>query len=86
MNQDICLDVSMSYSDTDVWIAKDVHELIFEYGFFVYCAERQPDYARGSICKKFFDIYSDSRIDVIFWSHHLTFHVAKSPTHSIISR
>lgn len=68
MNQDISFDVALSYSDPDVWVAKDLHDLVFEYGFSVYCAERQPDRARGPLRKKLFDIYSNSRVNVIFWS------------------
>ena len=68
MNQDISFDVALSYSDPDVWIAKDLHDLVFEYGFSVYCAERHPDYTRGHLREKLFDIYRNSRVNVIIWS------------------
>ena len=80
-NQNICFDVALSYSDTDVWVAKDLHDLIFQYGFSVYCADRQPDYARGALRKKLFGIYGNSRVNVIIWSQSY----ARKPEDSIVA-
>lgn len=61
-------DVALSYSETDVWVARDVHDLISERGYSTYCADRQPDAARGILREKLHDIYSSSRVNVMIWS------------------
>jgi len=61
-------DVALSYGETDVWAARDLHDLISQYGYSVYCADRQPDLARGILRERLHDIYSSSRVNVMIWS------------------
>lgn len=81
MDQDIRFDVALSYSGTDAWAAKDLHDLISQYGYSVYCAERQPDRARGFLREKLFEIYSNSRVNVMIWSHSY----ANKPEDSVVA-
>jgi hypothetical protein len=51
-----------------MWAARDTHDLLSEYGFRVYCYDRQPDEAHGFLHSRLRDIYADSCLNILFWS------------------
>lgn len=73
--------VALSYSESDVWAARDLHDLICQYGYSVYCADRQPDLTRGILRERLHDIYSSSRVNVMIWSTSY----ANKPKESIVA-
>lgn len=77
----IHFDVALSYSEEDAWAAKDIHDLILERGFSVYCSDRQPDLARGVLRERLYDIYANSRVNVMIWSSSY----ASKPMDSIVA-
>lgn len=67
-SQNLKFDVALSYSTEDMWVARDIHDLLSEYGFRVYCFDKQPDEAHGFLRSRLIDIYADSCLNILFWS------------------
>jgi hypothetical protein len=69
MTTELRFDVAISCTEEDSWIARDLHNLVRRSGFSVYCYLEQPDVIRGFMRPKLRDIYSDSSLNVLLWSH-----------------
>ena len=79
MTTELRFDVAISCTEEDSWIARDLHNLVRRSGFSVYCYLEQPDVIRGFMRPKLRDIYTDSSLNVLLWSHSY----ATRPTDSI---
>ncbi|NCO32755.1 MAG: TIR domain-containing protein, partial [Armatimonadetes bacterium] len=68
MSEDLQFDMALSYSDSDAWLAKDLANLVLRYGYEVYCADLQPDQARGFLRANLREIYRSACVNVVIWS------------------
>lgn len=69
MEQDLRFDFAFSYAADAGWIARDLYNLVARSGLSVYCYDVQADRAAGFLRARLLDIYRDSRLNVVLWSH-----------------
>ena len=56
------------FTCVDAWIARDLHNILADHTFSVYCYEYHANYAHGLLRKELRNIYLDSEINVVLWS------------------
>ncbi len=73
--------VALSFSNSETWIATDIHDLLTALWYDVYCSARTPDRAAGYLRKELFGIYNHSEINVVLWSRSYS----EKPNDSVVS-
>lgn len=61
--------VAISFSDEKSWIAEDLQNFLKEIGIESFYYKAYPDYTGGNLNMNIKNIYTNSNLNVIVWSH-----------------